>query len=485
MSTYNLYLCDDALPSFNGGLLQDDDIIGHKALCHILQDKKQTWCEPPVKSILEKAVANPYWRVSAARNPEFFLKDFQSSLNKPDVLIFDWDYAGSPKTAEDYLTEFLEQTYCIVRIYTGVDKIEQINDVLKKDKFIQYKSRITVSEKSKVDADSLLKEVQAIQENNFSYKFGPKLRQVTLNSLEAILVSLGKNSIDEVMTLLNTNDTAETDFKEILVEKMRNHLKEAETLLVSLDESKLSSKDGQSIIDSIAEKLRNDLNNCEIQLISESKPGTIKAGDSKVADAAASLWSYRLYYTPSDKRVRRGDIVKRKSDCQYFIVVTGDCDLNLLWRKNYGYVNLVPILQIKKGSDDLTFHFNLAKYKKEKTSFAINSLKASPNGFAEGSLLLPFVPVNNERFNFIAFPKEITSVHTSNPISDKNDVDKVRNTSLTYELFSGYDRVCTISEPFLTPFVDTLLGALSGLGVPDYPEAVKSVIDSRIKASLA
>jgi len=483
MTAYQFYLSDDALPTFTDGPLRNEDIIGDSALRHFLQNQGIDWGEPPVKALLEKAVGNPQWRVSAARNPEFFLKNFESSLDRPDVLIFDWDYPGLAKSSEDYLAEFLEKTYCLVRIYTGVEKIQEVKDVLVKERFLPYQSRVTVSQKSQVDADALLKEVQEKQESNFSYMFGAKLRRTALESLEGILISLGKNSIDEVMALLNTVAATETDFKGILVEKIRNHLREDETLVKFLEDRKINGDNAQALIDLIAEKLRNDLNSADIQLV-QSNLGGVEANDPKVAGAAASLWSYRLYHRPSDKRVRRGDIIKRKSDGKYFAVVTADCDLNKLWQKNYGHVNLVPIFQFKKDCPNLTARFRLAKIKGDAV-FTINSLTKTPNKLADGTLLLPFLPVGKELLNFLVFPKEITSVCIADPANADGDVDKIRNSSLSYEYLNEFERTCTISEPFLTPFIDTLLETLSGLGVPDYPGPVQDTINDRSRAALA
>jgi len=483
MTAYQFYLSDDALPTFAEGPLRNEDIIGDSTLRHLLQDKNLDWGEPPVRDLLEKAAGNAQWRVSAARNPELFLKNFENSLDRPDVLIFDWDYPGLAKSSEDYLAEFLERTYCLVRIYTGVEKIEEVKEVLNKERFLAYQSRVTVSKKSEVDADALLKEVQDKQESNFSYKFGSTLRRTSLESLEDILISLGRNSIDEVMALLNTIATTEGDFKGILVEKLRNHLREDETLVKFLEDRKINGSDAQALIDLIAEKLRNDLNSADIQLV-QSNPGGVQATDLKVAQAAASLWSYRLYHRPSDSRVRRGDIIKRKSDGKYFTVVTADCDLNKLWQKNYGHVNLMPALQFKKDCLNLTARFRLAKIKAD-AIYRISSLTQTPKSLADGTLLLPFVPIGKEFLNFLVFPKEITSIGLSDPANAGGDVDKIRNSSLSYEHFNEFERACTISEPFLTPFIDTLLETLSGLGVPDYPGPVQTTIHERSKAALA
>lgn len=479
---FYIYVCDDALPLLAEELIKTEDLLNDSAVRNILGKPKYTWDEPAVRNLLDKIVANPRWRILVARNPEMLKRHFESSLDKPDLLVFDWDYAGLTTPTADYLFDLLKQTYCLVRIYTHVDKIELINDVLNSEKFKPFKSRCSISEKAKIDAEALLADVQKQYGSNFSYQFGSRLRKSALGSLEEILVSLGKLPVDQVMAVLNAPETKEADFKEIIIEKMRNHLREDKSLLAFLEDKKIEPTNAQELIDLIAEKLRNDLNSADIQLIGPKPPGNLP-NDAGVAETAKELWSYRLYHHPSDNGVRRGDIVKRKADDSYFVVISADCDLHRLWRKNYGYVNLVPLFQLKKDDAALADRFKLAKMSATSV-FKPNSLTDKTGDFSEGTLLLPFVPVANARFNFLAFPKEIFNISLEPP-KTADTVDKIRNCSLSYDMFTDYGRICTLSEPFLTPFIHTLVQVLSGLGVPDYPPPVKNIINESSRASLA
>ena len=47
---------------------------------------------------------------------------------------------------------------------------------------------------------------------------------------------------------------------------------------------------------------------------------------------------------------------------------------------------------------------------------------------------------------------------------------------MKYAYWKGAERICTISEPFLTPVVQHVLGALGGNGVPDYPDEMREVL---------
>jgi hypothetical protein len=481
MPVYNFYLCDDALPVLERGPLKTEDVIGHSALQYILAESGLAWPEAVVKELLEKAAADSQWRLRAARSPEFFIKEFERSLDRPDVLVFDWDYPGV-KDPEGYLLEFLSRTYCIIQIYSGADMKEQIQKVISADKFSGYQRRLFLSEKTEVTPDQLLKAVEKSYNENFSYRFGAQLRSTASKSLEEILVSLGRNSIDEVMALLHAAGTTEGDFKELFVEKLKNHLREDETLIKGAVEMGVTADVAQALVDLVADKLRNDLNSEEVRLMIAGRG--IRDVDAKTKEAAAKLWSYRLYYKPSDNCVRRGDFIEREETKDRFIVVNADCDLNRLWSKNYGYVNLVPACEIGKESKKLAQRFKMAKITADNLDFKIPSIANTPSRLADGTLLLPFVPIENRFFDFLIFPKEIVSIPIEAPASAEGDVDKIRQSGLSYDSFPGFQRLCTLSEPFVTPFVVTLLSALQGQGVPDYPPVVRETIQARSRAAL-
>ncbi len=481
MNKYSLYVSDDALPVLSGGIVRNEDILEHPALRHLIDDAKIQWPEPEVRDLLDKVTAaNTEWNVRAARNPEFFLKEFDNRLIRPDVVVFDWDYAGQQNSTDQYLLDILGRTYCIVQIYTGADKLEEISALLATEKFLPFKSRLDVKEKSKVDSAELLKSVEEKRKRNFSYAFGSKLRTTTLNSVEEILVSLGKNSIDHVMGVLSTQGTTEIEFRDLVVEKLRAHLLEDPAFLEIANAQGIQTEKVNALVDLVAEKLRNDLNSQDVSLKVAGKG--IKATDKEAETAAISLWSYRLYYKPSDDVVRRGDIIKIKDKDELFLVVTADCDLHRLWNKNCGHINLVPAFAVAKEAK-LEKRFNFKKF----TVGGLNNVGTSllnPPDRLGGSILLPFVPLAGKITDFLLFPKEIISIEVPAPAGACDDISKIRECRLDYAAFGGYERVCAMSEPFLTPLIGALFGELAGHGVPDYPQVVRDVIKTRIVEAL-
>ena len=58
------------------------------------------------------------------------------------------------------------------------------------------------------------------------------------------------------------------------------------------------------------------------------------------------------------------------------------------------------------------------------------------------------------------------------------------STKLKYDFMLGYKRLATLSEPFLTNLIDSILNCISGSGVPDYPDKIKAAIFERVKKGL-
>ncbi|WP_433971898.1 type IV secretion system DNA-binding domain-containing protein [Tunturiibacter lichenicola] len=75
--------------------------------------------------------------------------------------------------------------------------------------------------------------------------------------------------------------------------------------------------------------------------------------------------------------------------------------------------------------------------------------------------MLPFVPVGVTLKNFIAIPKELVSIRTPTPDTWTTfTAAQKKYHPMKYAYWKGAERICTISEPFLTPVVQHVLGAL-------------------------
>jgi hypothetical protein len=92
---------------------------------------------------------------------------------------------------------------------------------------------------------------------------------------------------------------------------------------------------------------------------------------------------------------------------------------------------------------------------------------------------MPFVPVKNETKTFLFFAKNLTYIQITKPILEQNE--SVKNKKFSYDFFDGYTRICTLSEPFLTPIISNILSAIAGHGCPDYSDTTKTLLDNNIK----
>ena len=481
MSKFNLYICDDAIPSFgDGALMRDQDVVPHQILEKILQDGSYTWAEPEVKNLAASAIKNESWSIRAARNPEFFINEILGGLDRPDILVFDWDYPGLiDGNSADYLYEFLGKTYCIIQIYSGAEKRAEIQAVIDGARFAPFRSRIlAIAEKKQVTADALLGTVLAQHESNLSYKFGYALRKMTLSALDEILVDFGKISIKELMVLLDAEPDAEGDFKETLISNLRSKLMADERIRAAFAGQAGVAENAHHYIDIVADKLRDALNAADLQLV---VPNSGAQESSELQKAAEMFWSRRLYYKPSDKIVRRGDIVYASATDDYFVVVSGDCDLAQFWFKNCGHINLIPLFKLDKGSTKLLDRFKLRSVTKEKAKFDTQSLINSPDKFYDGCLVVPLVPLASGGQDFMAFPKEITSVSIPVPVVTGKTPEQVYKSRLRYDHFVGYECKCSINAPFLDAFIQKLLNSISGAGVPDYSKFIRAPLNIRGK----
>jgi hypothetical protein len=50
--------------------------------------------------------------------------------------------------------------------------------------------------------------------------------------------------------------------------------------------------------------------------------------------------------------------------------------------------------------------------------------------------------------------------------------------AMKYSYWPGVERLCTVSEPFLTPVVQHIIRTIAGNGVPDYSDPMKTILKS-------
>ena len=428
---------------------EESGLIEQSILSFLLKNDKTDWSEDiNVKGVIELLMkGNEYWTINAFTTPSFFInyRENESYIN-PDIILYDWDYnypAGS-NSSKDYLLQILKTSYSIITIYSGADNYYEIIEVLKDDDLNLYKDRLDVIEKSTEDSISKVIEKTKIRFNsNFSYQYGKKLLHESNRTLNEILSEISSLSIEQFIA----------SFGCLKYNKYR------------LDSDELAS----IIFEKYKQKLIEGVGSIELP---------INKTQEITDDVVKKIWSYRLYYTSSNKNVKQGDIVK-DADNYLFFVFSSDCHIDKFWNKNYGYLSLIPLYQMEKGgvSKDL---FGVLK---KANSFSISSL-VNPRSIDDVTIL-PAIPHDGKYSNYLLFPKGIFTVKIEAPVIDKVELKEVkRNYSLEYSYLPEYDRIVSISETFKHPLIQFIQNNITGYGCPDFPDKLQDYLKNEFKESL-
>lgn len=450
MNKYSICIVDDKIPA--AGKMDDTVRLNSNNLKY-LKNEVRNWGDPQVKEFIENLLNSSDWTLSGFTNPNILINCLEEELYRPDIVIFDWDYSVFKIGGDDVeqsLLSILQQSFSIVFIFTGVDKQEEIEAVLNQPDFAKFKNRFKIKNKSDENStESLCAEIEKMSKENFSFKFGAEIRKKSLEAVERILIELGKVSLEQTVEYFKLSDNTNKDLVDFIAERFKNHLTASPF---------------------------------------KELPGKGKDDGKSNREIARQLWSYRLYFYhgENDVLVRKGDIIKK--DDEFFVVVTADCDLARFWHKNYGYLNLLPMHEIKEGAGDIKKVVTMTRKEKDLIGGAKVNSFSSDMGSLPGVLILPFLKCNNKKNenefkDFALFPKELRNekVEIPNPHDGSNLKDK----SLQYGEGFGFQRIATISEPFLTPFIQHIFSTISGYGTPDYPKVVSDLISKNFEKIFA
>jgi len=450
---FSICLIEDAIPIEAVEGFDHKERLSSSCLNFLLNNQDISWREDAVKNlVIELIKLKDKQEISAFTNPAFYFASFEKERYTPDIVILDWDFGIKAEETEDYLIQILEKTFCYVNIFTGVDQKREIETLLATAKYKPYlNERISIIHKEDSDAvNKVLATVKQKTDSNFSFKFGNALRREAAGSLEQILVALGRIPLNDLIRLLGEGNENEC--------------------ILSPD----------CLVELIVEKLRNDLN---ARNFGEQQKVALAGIQPVPSDIAAMFWAYRLYYRPSDSIVRRGDIVFETANKENkYLVVSADCSLRRFWKNQYGFLNMVPIVEVNKAQ---TLKDKLGFAKKLNTiEFMFPSFTNKANNLPDGVFLLPFIDDEGYK-NYLLFSRELSSKEIKpDPAKVSTGEGKEKkNADLRLEYGNGnpYTRLCTISEPFLSPLVIKILDAVSGVGAPDYSEIVKEELSKKCK----
>lgn len=456
---YSICILDDGIP------LEDyKGLISHCMFVDLCSDKEK-WKDKPLYKLIESLTSaklpkkeesseeeNKYI-ISGFSNCNFFLNHIVEDIFSPDIVVFDWDYPGI-EDPSPILLEILESQYSMIFIFTGADTETKVESAIK-GSFDKYKNRIKVLYK---DTEESLSDLQSGIEDalkTFSFQYSHHLKQKTLKALDSILSSFGQFSIKEFVKFfgeLRGGDRVLSflDFNEIIADKLKTKL----------------INDGDTDVPALP-KVNNGI----------SEP---PLPEEKIKE----LWGFRLYHQPKDDIVRRGDIFKLKDET--FMVISADCDLARFWKKNLGFLTIVPLMKICDNA--LKEMLNGAKV--DFKGFSLTSL-TNPSSIENITVLpgLSFKEKNGENnlTDYVVMTKSVSSIYIQKPDKDDKNNNFNPESPLTYrhiakkfKTISFEDRK-KIAEPFLSPLIQFVIGNITSLGVPDFSAGLQGILKDDIK----
>ena len=115
----------------------------------------------------------------------------------------------------------------MIFIFSKADKKDEIETILAKPEFQEYKERLQYLDKAVENVDqtkALLQRADAMYANNFSFKFASVLRRRSVQCADQILSDMGRASLNDVKNLLVVGDGGKKDFIDFLAERFRTSI---------------------------------------------------------------------------------------------------------------------------------------------------------------------------------------------------------------------------------------------------------------------
>lgn len=428
---HSVCFIDDKIPV--NQYFNDTDIVSGMVVDFLLKSPDTKWNDSVVKKMCEKLRSeSDKWAFSAFTSPAFYENYIKDNVYSPEIVIYDWDYnfgAGSD-SSEEYLLNILEKSPTMIFIYSEDDNIEEIKQIVQKEKFMVYGDRLSIVNKGeKGSVEKIFLQIERKESDNFSFKYGHELIYKSNYAINKILSEISQLSIEDFLASI-----------------------------VDEKDGKYTSTN-EDFVDVIIPRYKRALNNVTWPDMSIKKHKNPSISDIR------RVWSYRLYDDNSlSENVAMGDIVK-KNNGGYFLVISSDCHMARFWQKNGGYVSLVPLHRINSmlGKNQRQLMVN------NKPNFS------SVNSSQIPMTILPAVPVSSSELrDFIVLPKSMCSVKVAEPNTGKK-------TPLTYKLFSGYSKVVSVVDPYKSPLIHFVMDSITGYGCPDFPKTIQDFLWERIK----
>src|ERR1700733_14676484 len=188
---YSVCMIDNDIPASGTEAqalgIADSSLLNSSNLQLLVQQAK--WEDEVIKNLAQTLLSQTdddgisrKWDVYGFTNPSFYINAINDGFFRSDVVIFDWEYPGAQNAtatnSESILKEILDRTFCLIFIFSKADKKEEIDAILAKPEFQEYKERLQYLDKAVNDVDQtgvLLQKADEMYANNFSFKFASVL----------------------------------------------------------------------------------------------------------------------------------------------------------------------------------------------------------------------------------------------------------------------------------------------------------------------
>lgn len=420
---------DDKIPAAQYSEYFDDtDIISSSVIKYLLKQEATNWDDIVVKNMCEKLLSEPAkWTVSAFTSPKFYDNYTKDTVYAPEIVIYDWDYNFGGDESEKHLLEILKSSYTMIFVFSGSDKIDEINEIVGKEEFKKFGDRLSVVDKNENNSiDSVFSQIEQKERNNFSFAYGFEVVRNSNKTMNSILSEVSLLSIESFVSSIGEFDgnkyiSTNEQFIDAIMPRFKSVLQNTHTL-----------------------------SNISVKKTAEPELNSIR-----------EIWAYRLYDKTTTNNVQMGDIIKDDNN-NYFLVVSSDCHLLDFWKKNFGYIAVIPMSIIE--SDDAK---KLIKRNHNLEITSLTSNKKSP------MTILPCLQTEEGLKDFLIIPKTIRTIEI-----EKNDEQQK---SLVYENFDGYYKVTSVADPFKSPLIQFIMDNITGYGCPDYPKVLKDDLLCKIE----
>jgi len=433
--SHTICFIDDKIPvSQVSEYFDETGLITGSMISFLLSSKDVDWQDAAIKQLCSKLTDQKgEWSVSAFTAPQFYENYVSENVYAPEIIIYDWDYNGVPgsEDSEQSLLQILHSSYTMVFIFSEEENIDEIQRIIQDSSFHVFQDRLSVVAKGDDNSvDSIFQQFSDKEKEIFSFNYGHKLVLRSHKAINAILSDIAQLSIESFIASFSSGVADKGIYK----------------------------ADNSSFVDTIIPRFRFELlrNGPEILEFKQTKDPDLTQ--------MRKVWSYRLYDTSNTSFVSMGDIVKNTTSGDYYLVISSDCHLNDFWHKNGGSIALVPMFPFESE--------NAKKYIKcIKNEFNPTSIVNSINHIT----VFPSVPTSDDvDTDLVMLPKCIRS----EVIPRHEDYQRKE---LTYAVFDGYSRVCSLLDPFKSPMVGFVIDNISGYGCPDFPKLLKEDISNKYK----